>query len=130
MSCVFCDLQKKGELILWQDEHTYLILDINPLSHGHLLLIVKQHAPFLHNLSDDVLERVLKNVKKIVVDLGYEKYNILQNNGHIQSVPHVHFHIIPANAAGDSLNVNWIVQHVGADYITKTMAKVKKALGK
>ncbi|RVD93439.1 Hit-like hydrolase [Tubulinosema ratisbonensis] len=130
MNCIFCDFQKKKDLILWEDDLSYLILDIRPLSHGHLLLIPKEHSQFLHLLSDQSLSVILTNIKKIVVELDYKKYNILQNNGHIQSVNHVHFHIIPFNSSGDSLSINWDVQDVDEEYIKCASERVKNALTK
>lgn len=130
MSCIFCDLQKNKECVLWEDNHSYLILDIKPLSHGHLLLIPKEHSVYLHELPDETLSVILINIKKIVKGLEYEKYNILQNNGHIQTVPHVHFHIVPFNSTGDSLSVNWVTQDVDAEYIKCAGEKVRSALNK
>lgn len=86
---------------IYEDEFVIAILDINPLSEGHALVIPKEPAETLHELSDDhaaavgrVLPRICRALKKIT---GCEAYNVLQNNGAGagQLVPHVHFHVIP-----------------------------------
>src|SRR5690606_21940590 len=86
---------------IYEDAHCIAILDIAPLSEGHALVIPKEPAVTLDELSDDaaaaigrVLPRLCRALKKIT---GCPGYNVLQNNGpeaH-QAVMHVHFHIIP-----------------------------------
>jgi histidine triad (HIT) family protein len=86
---------------IYEDEHVIAILDINPLSEGHALVIPKEPAETIDTLSDEfaaavglVLPRIVRALKKVT---GAESVNILQNNGADagQAVPHVHFHIIP-----------------------------------
>jgi len=86
---------------IYEDQHVIAILDINPLSEGHALVIPKEPAATLDELSDDaaaglgrVLPRVCRALKKVS---GCAAYNVLQNNGPEagQAVNHVHFHIIP-----------------------------------
>ena len=86
---------------VYEDEHVLAFLDIGPLSTGHTLVIPRERAAQLHQLSDDaaaaigrVLPRLCRAVKQAT---GCTAYNVLQNNGgeaH-QAVFHVHFHIIP-----------------------------------
>ncbi len=86
---------------IYEDDHVIAILDINPLSEGHALVIPKEPAETIDALSDEfaaavgrVLPRIVRALKKVT---GAESVNILQNNGadaH-QAVPHVHFHVIP-----------------------------------
>lgn len=92
------------------------ILDINPLSEGHTLVIPKEPAETLDQLSDEsaaavgkVLPRIARAIMKVT---GAQAFNVLQNNGVAASqlVPHVHFHIIPRfpdrnGQAG--LNMEW-----------------------
>jgi histidine triad (HIT) family protein len=98
---------------VYEDEHVFAFLDVGPLSAGHTLLIPKQPAETLDQLSDDdaaalgrVLPRLCRAVKKAT---GCEAYNILQNNGVLahQAVFHVHFHIIPKFDANDGLGIRW-----------------------
>ncbi|KAI1788901.1 HIT-like protein [Ganoderma leucocontextum] len=105
-SCIFCKIIK-GEIPsfkLVETEKVFSFLDIGPLSKGHALIVPKYHAEKLHELPDDYLPDVLPAAKKIALALGAENYNLLQNNGRIahQEVDHVHFHVIPKPAAGNS----------------------------
>ncbi|OAG28954.1 hypothetical protein NEDG_01093 [Nematocida displodere] len=100
-SCIFCRIIRKemGDII-YEDERTVVILDINPLATGHMLIIPKEHTTTMDQLPSSQLVGILGLIKKIVETTGLERYNILQNNRHIQSVDHVHFHLIPCWAGG------------------------------
>lgn len=98
---------------VYEDEHVLAFLDINPLSHGHTLVIPKEAVATVAELSDDaaaaigrVLPRLCRAVKAVS---GCEAYNILQNNGAAahQAVFHVHFHIIPKPSEDEGLGIGW-----------------------
>jgi len=99
--------------IIYEDEHVFSFLDIMPLSRGHTLVIPKQPAVTLDQVSDDAalaLGRALVHVARAVVRAtGATDYNVLQNNGRAahQAVMHVHFHIIPKYADGGGLGIEW-----------------------
>lgn len=97
---------------VYEDEQVFAFLDIGPLSRGHTLVIPKEPAVTLDELSDDasaaigrVLPRICRAVKEVT---GCTGYNILQNNGSIahQEVMHVHFHVIP-KSGDDGLGIGW-----------------------
>lgn len=96
-----------------EEPHVVAFLDIAPLSRGHVLVVPVEEKEFLHQLSPasaEAVGRVLQRVAAAVVDAtGTPDYNILQNNGapaH-QAVPHVHFHVIPRQASGAGLSLQW-----------------------
>jgi diadenosine tetraphosphate (Ap4A) HIT family hydrolase len=126
--CIFCELYSKKSNILYETERVFVLADVRPLSRGHLLVIPKAHAPFLQELEDEVLKEILVLIKRIVNTLKIKRYNILQNNGHIQSVHHVHFHIIPCTSDTDSLKVKWEVVSVEKDYFEVYISNIKKML--
>src|SRR6476620_4220845 len=98
---------------VYEDDLVLSFLDIAPLSYGHTLVIPKEPAVTLDQLSDDsaaaigrALPRICRAVKQIS---GAEAYNVLENNlllAH-QAVPHVHFHIIPKPDEKQGLGVGW-----------------------
>ena len=98
---------------VYEDDRVLAFLDINPLSAGHTLVIPKEPAETLDQLSDDsaaahgrVVPRLCRAVKQAT---GVVDYNVLQNNGapaH-QAVNHVHFHIIPKQPGGAGLGIGW-----------------------
>lgn len=98
---------------VFEDDHVLAFLDIFPLSRGHVLVIPKEPAATLDQLSDDsaaALGRCLPRLCRAVVAVtGCPDYNVLQNNGapaH-QAVFHVHFHIIPKPTEAEGLGVQW-----------------------
>ncbi len=106
---------------IYEDEHVLAFLDIAPLSRGHTLVIPKEPAATLDQLSDEAaaaLGRVLPRICRAVIAVtGVHEYNVLENNGvgaH-QAVPHVHFHIIPKPAATAGLTMEWSVGTLAGD---------------
>lgn len=86
---------------IFENEYVYSFLDINPACPGHVLVIPKEPAPYLHELSPESsseLGKALPRICKSIIEItGASSYNIIQNNGSEagQTVFHVHFHIIP-----------------------------------
>ncbi len=95
-----------------EDDHVLAFLDVFPLSPGHTLVIPKEPAVTIDELSDDAaaaLGRVLPRVcRAVMAATGATAYNLLQNNGAAahQAVMHVHFHVIP-RLGTDGLGVVW-----------------------
>ncbi len=119
---------------VYQDEHVLAFLDVNPVSVGHTLVIPKEPAPTLDQLSDDAaaaLGRALPRICRAVkTTTGVSAYNVLQNNEPLahQAVFHVHFHIIPKPDAESGLGVGWPSRPVG-DNAAALAQKLRAALG-
>lgn len=102
---------------VYEDDKVIAILDVAPLSEGHVLVIPKEPAETLDRLSDDAaaaLGRVLPRISRAVMKVtGATAVNILQNNGSEagQSVFHVHVHVIPRfpgrEPSGGGLGLVW-----------------------
>jgi histidine triad (HIT) family protein len=98
---------------VFEDEHVLAFLDIAPLAPGHTLVIPKEPARTLDELSADsaaalgrALPKICRAIKQVT---GCAAYNVLQNNeaaAH-QAVFHVHFHIIPKPDEQRGLGVRW-----------------------
>ncbi len=57
---------------VYEDEHVLAFLDLNPLSHGHTLVIPKERAAYLHELSDEAaaaIGRALPRLARAVIAL-------------------------------------------------------------
>ncbi|MFA6045006.1 MAG: HIT family protein [Phycisphaerales bacterium] len=98
---------------VYEDSQVLAFLDIGPVSRGHTLVVPKEPAPTLDQLSDEAaaaVGRVLPRIARAVLKAtGAKAYNILQNNGaeaH-QAVFHVHFHVIPKYEDGSGLGIGW-----------------------
>ena len=119
---------------LYEDEKVLCFLDVNPLSHGHALVIPKEAAETLDELSEEsaaAIGRVLPRLSKaILAATGAKSYNVLQNNGRRahQAVNHVHFHIIPKYEDGSGLGIGWQPRPLATGAAQELMTKFKAHL--
>src|ERR1700722_16411720 len=117
---------------VFEDDKVLAFLDINPLSAGHTLVIPKEPAETMDQLSDEsaaALGRVLRGIcRAVIAGTGVPQYNVLENNGSAahQAIAHVHFHIIPKPNSIEGLGVGWPQQafdhKAGAELATKLLA--------
>lgn len=119
---------------VYEDEHVLAFLDINPLAAGHTLVLPKEPAETLDQLSDDAaaaLGRVLPRIcRAVIAATGVKEYNVLENNGtgaH-QAIAHVHFHIIPKPNHTEGLGVGWPVQTFDQGEGAELAARIRQAL--
>ncbi|HEV8631073.1 MAG TPA: HIT family protein [Thermoanaerobaculia bacterium] len=123
---------------VYEDEQVLALLDVGPLASGHTLVIPKERAAHLHELSAEsaaALGRVLPRLcRAVVAATGITDYNVLQNNGAAahQAVFHVHFHIIPKPAAGDAggegLGIRWPAGKLDPGEAQRLQARIAAAL--
>lgn len=104
MDCLFCQIiaGEVNSYKVYEDEFSLAILDIFPISPGHVLVMPKKHIQTLAGMDEVEAANVFRTVVKInkaLVELTPNNtgFNILQNNGKGagQEIEHVHFHIIP-----------------------------------
>ena len=113
-NCIFCKIAA-GEIpsaTLYEDEEFRVILDLNPASKGHALILPKEHYRNLYDLDDALAAKVLPLAKKITNRMKEivkcDGYNLVQNNEEVagQSVFHFHMHMIPRYEA-DHVGLGW-----------------------
>lgn len=87
---------------LYEDEHSYAFLDIQPQSKGHSLVISKwSRARNILEVEDEALAQVMATVKKVAnatrKALDPDGIHVAQFNGAAagQTVFHLHVHIVP-----------------------------------
>jgi histidine triad (HIT) family protein len=104
--CLFCKIVA-GEVPshkVYEDENTYVFLDIFPVGRGHMLIIPKDHAEDLGAGSVEAACDMMKTVHTIAPGvmkaLGATGYNLGMNHGSDagQIVWHTHIHFIPRYA--------------------------------
>ena len=102
-NCIFCKIAN-GEVpskTIYEDEDFRVILDIEPASKGHALILPKKHYANIYELEEETASKVFVLAKKMAENmtkaLKCDGFNILQNNGEVagQSVFHFHIHLIP-----------------------------------
>lgn len=102
-NCIFCKIAA-GEIpsqTIYEDDDFRAILDLGPATKGHTLILPKEHAANLFELSDETAAKLTPLAKKLgkqlVEKLGADGLNVIQNNGEVagQTVMHYHLHLIP-----------------------------------
>ncbi|WP_097460131.1 HIT family protein [Mangrovitalea sediminis] len=109
--CIFCAIadNKADASMVYEDDQCVAFMDIHPIGDGHVLVIPRQHALQLTELSQDsashlfgIAQRILRAQRRI--GQGIEGSHILVNDGPAanQQVAHIHIHLIPRRR-GDGL---------------------------
>lgn len=86
---------------VYEDEETLAFMDLMPQLDGHVLVIPKELAETIFDLSEHGLGACMRTVRKVARAacraMNKRGVMISQQNGIDtgQSVPHVHFHVIP-----------------------------------
>ena len=99
--CIFCKIIK-GELpskTIYEDDLIAIIMNINPATNGHLLVIPKEHLVNIMDTSNEIITHSMDIIRKLYPSLK-EKLNckgltISQNNELGQEIKHFHIHLIP-----------------------------------
>lgn len=112
--CIFCKIAN-GEIpsnTIYEDDKFRVILDLGAATRGHALLLPKEHADNLYELSDEYAAGVLPVAKKVALrmkaSLQCDGLNLVQNNGEVagQTVLHFHLHMIP-RYQNDGQHIGW-----------------------
>jgi histidine triad (HIT) family protein len=94
----------RGELpkvAVYEDELTLAFMDIMPSVEGHTLVITKEPAEGILDLSAEGAAALIKTTQKVAravkTALAAPGVMLVQLNGVAagQSIPHIHFHILP-----------------------------------
>ena len=108
--CIFCKIAA-GEIPsrkIYEDKDLIAIMDLNPTSKGHSLIIPKEHCTNIYDIDEDIAAKVMKTAKKLAttmtVALNCDGFNLLQNNGKTagQTMFHFHMHLIPRYKDADN----------------------------
>lgn len=131
--CVFCKIANGvfSSRKLYEDENFVVILDLNPASKGHALIIPKEHYADLYEMPEELCGQVMKLAKKMAAQmteaLGCDGFNIVQNNGEVsgQTVFHFHMHLIPRYKE-DAPFLTWTPHEVPAEELDAVLATILK----
>ncbi|MCD0494618.1 HIT family protein [Chromobacterium violaceum] len=104
MACLGCRLANGREAIhtVYEDDFVTCLLDHDPFSEGHTLIIPKRHAVELEEL-DAPLAKAVMEASQIVsraIKLLYrpDGITICQNGGVFNELTHFHLHVVPRTA--------------------------------
>lgn len=134
-NCIFCKIAN-GEIpaaTLYEDENFRVILDLGPASKGHALILPKEHAANIYELSDELAGKAMILAKKmasaIAKALECDGLNIVQNNGECagQTVFHFHMHLIPRYKE-DNVGISWTPGSLTDEAKEEILSKVQAQL--
>ncbi|KAJ3869316.1 diadenosine hydrolase [Lentinula novae-zelandiae] len=91
---------------------SYAIVNLKPILPGHVLVVPTRKVPRLSDLHDAELASLMVSVQRVgnVIEraFGADALTVACQDGTAagQSVPHVHFHILPRKSVGDHFSNN------------------------
>jgi histidine triad (HIT) family protein len=130
--CLFCGIVA-GDVpgqIVDSDEHTVAFMDISPATKGHALVVPREHADDLMDISDKDLERTMAAARRLArrMDEALEPdgFNILNScrPAAWQTVFHFHVHVVP-RYDDDPLELPWVPSEGDADEIKQIADKIR-----
>ncbi len=128
--CIFCKIVA-GEIQsakVYEDDKILAFLDINPVNHGHVLVIPKAHHPKMEETPDAVVADIFVQSKKLMpavkkaMNADYVAVSVVGTD-----VPHFHVHLIPRRA-DDGLAGFWPTKKYGEKEMEAVAGKIKNAL--
>jgi len=135
-NCIFCHIVsgKVPSKKIYEDDKCIGILDINPASPGHILLIPKTHYVIMPQIPEEEIGYLFKVAKimssKLLSILKVAGTNIFVANGAVagQKAPHFMIHIIPRNE-GDGLNFSLSENDVNPDELEQMRKELLPKIG-
>ncbi len=138
--CTFCRVVS-GRLPshrIYEDDHSIVFLDINPIRRGHVLLVPKKHYVDFLDIPESELTHLVNLVKKLAPALlkatDADGFSFIGNNGASagQVVFHAHLHIIPRKTgeprAKFSERFNWPQGREGDPDTAATAEAIRREL--
>jgi histidine triad (HIT) family protein len=135
-NCIFCKIIA-GQIPcykIFDDDTVLAFLDISPLVHGHTLVIPKAHHATVMEIPSEVLgavnQRIPRISRAVLAAVGAKACHVLVNNGAdaMQSVHHLHYHILPRMAC-DSFRLPWKTGNLDKAHAVELTQAMQKQLG-
>ncbi len=104
--CAFCEIVagRAPAHVVEEDDHALALLDINPFTEGHCLVVSKRHVPWWHELTYDEIASVFQMAKRVAERLGAAlspEFVSMYARG--RRIPHTHVFLVPTTT-GDVLD--------------------------
>jgi len=131
--CIFCKIAN-GEIpsrTLYEDDEFRVIMDLEPATKGHALILPKNHFANLCELPEETAAHVMVLAKKmasvITEKLSCDGFNLVQNNGESagQTIFHFHMHLIP-RYKDDNQKILWKPTSPSAEELDAICKKITK----
>ncbi len=101
--CIFCAIVRGDSPASFthQDDSVVAFMDIQPITHGHMLVMPREHAVLMQDVNETAAMRAFRVARRMASlvrhTLGASGANLLVMDGEVafQDVPHFHIHVIP-----------------------------------
>jgi len=104
--CVFCDIVagRAPAYTVFEDDRSLAILDIQPLSQGHCLVLSKRHVQFWHELEPEENASLFKAAHLVANRMMARlKPDLVCLYARGRRIPHTHIFLVPSSG-GDALD--------------------------
>ena len=131
--CIFCKVVA-GEIrseVVDSDERTISVMDINPATRGHVVVIPRAHSDNLLDVSEEDLAATMAAVRRLVERMNEtiepDGFNILNNMGRAawQSIFHFHVHVIP-RYEDDPLQLPWLPEPADPEELAAVASELRR----
>jgi len=133
--CVF-DRIAGGELaadLVLDESEVLAFLDHRPLFAGHTLVIPRRHVATLADLPPETGAALLEASRRVAAAqrdaLGCQGTFLALNDVVSQSVPHVHFHVVPRTRGDGLRGFFWPRTRYASGEAAEVAARLRAALG-
>jgi histidine triad (HIT) family protein len=105
MDCVLCDVLRshKDSQVLYEDEHVFIAMNIEPVKDGHVMILPVRHARIMSDLSPveaaaflAACDKAMTIVEKLYEDEGPM---CMVNGWRYRSQEHLHAHVLPSKSS-------------------------------
>jgi len=135
--CVFCHIAngKIPAKKVYEDKKVTAVLDINPASPGHILLLTKEHASIMPQMSEEIVAHIGMVAKQLSYSLfrglKVDGTSIFVANGVAagQRAPHFMLHIIP-RTVDDGINLQPPAKKIDDNTVKEVFEKLSGAVAK
>lgn len=101
--CAFCEILsgQSPASFTYEDDTVVAFMDVQPITHGHMLVVPREHAVLMSDLNETAAMRTFRVARRLGAlaraTLGAEGVNLFVADGEVafQDVPHFHVHVIP-----------------------------------
>lgn len=91
---------------IYEDEKTFVFLDIHPVQPGHVLIVPRNQVEFMWDLPPEDYQAVMLTAQKVAKKLR-ETLQVPYVGSQVVGVdiPHAHLHLIPFHTAEEFRNI-------------------------
>ena len=102
--CIFCAIaaREAEASLIYEDALCLAFMDLFPMRPGHVLVVNKRHAQYVHQLTAAERAHLVETANRIGRALRHSPlqpaalhFNINDGKAAHQTVPHVHLHVLP-----------------------------------